>query len=668
MPEASELVQVAFTPSGKHATVAPGATVLDVARSLGVDLDSVCGGRGICGHCQIAPIEGESLEHGLVSTRASLTVISEDEQRYREKRGLASDRRLGCKARVNSDVIIDVPPESQLRRRVVRKRVEVPILTLDPVVRLYYVAVPAAKLQAAKGDVQRLMEALCEQWKLTDLSIDSRVVGPVQAALIDGEGGVTVAIRDQSAIVAVWSGFRDVALGVAFDVGSTTIAGYLCDLFTGETLASAGCVNPQTRFGEDLMSRVSYVMLNSDGAAQLTEAVRLALDDLVGELVAKADSIRDDVLELTMVGNPIMHHLVFGYDIRPLGSAPFNLATTEAMDVDASSLGLTAHPAARLHALPCIAGHVGSDAVAAILSEAPHRSVDIQLVVDAGTNAEIVMGSMDRIVAASSPTGPAFEGAQISSGQRAVPGAIERVRVDRELLEPRFKVVGCDLWSDEEGFEDAIAEGGVSGICGTGIIEAIAELYLAGIVMPNGRFADDAAARSTRVVIDGRSVAYRLTDSISVTQNDVRAVQLAKAALYAGIRLLMDHLGTDMVDQIRLAGAFGSHIDVFYAMVLGMIPDCDLDRVAAAGNAAGAGAIIALLDRSSRAEIGEVVRTVEKIETAVEPRFQEYFVEAMAFPHETAPYHLLSSVVQLPRTGDRPTAGRRQRGQSEDPT
>jgi len=659
VPQAPDRVQVVFTPSGLRGQVTPGTTVLDVARSLGVDLDSVCGGRSICGRCQIIAVEGEFPKHGLVSTSSSLAALTEDELRFREKRGLAPGRRLGCQTRIHQEVVIDVPPESQLHRQVVRKRVEVRDLTIDPVIRLYYVTVAGATLGTANGAVQRLLEALADQWELTGVSVDARVIDSTQTALISGKGAVTVAVRDGGSIVAVWPGLRDLALGIAFDVGSTTIAGYLCNLFTGETLASAGRMNPQIRFGEDLMSRVSHVMLNPDGAEQLTQAVRLALDDLVGELVSDAGSNRDDVLELTLVGNPIMHHLVFGYDVRPLGQAPFAPATTDPIDIDASSLGISAHPMARLHALPCIAGHVGSDAAAVILSEAPHQSVDVQLVVDVGTNAEIVIGSKNRIVAASSPTGPAFEGAQISSGQRAAPGAIERVRIDRKTLEPRFKVVGCDHWCDEDGFEDAVAEFGVSGICGSGIIEAIAELYLAGMVMPDGRFAESAAARSDRIVVDDRSIAYRLTDSISVTQLDVRAVQLAKAALYAGVSLLMDHLEIDQVDQIRLAGAFGSHIDAFYAMVLGLIPDCDLDRVSAAGNAAGAGAIIALLDRSSRAEIDAVVRTVEKIELAVDPGFQEHFVAAMAFPHQTAPYRLLSSVVALPRVGDRPTARRR---------
>jgi uncharacterized 2Fe-2S/4Fe-4S cluster protein (DUF4445 family) len=273
------------------------------------------------------------------------------------------------------------------------------------------------------------------------------------------------------------------------------------------------------------------------------------------------------------------------------------------------------------------------------------------LVVDVGTNAEIVLGNRDRLLACSSPTGPAFEGAQISCGQRAAPGAIERVRIDPETLEPRFKVIGSDLWSNEEGFAEETRKIGVTGICGSGIIEVLAEMYLAGILAPDGTIDGAAAARSPRVAADGRTFSYLLhqgEQEIRIVQTDVRAIQLAKAALYAGIRLLMDRLGVEQLDQIMLAGAFGSHIDTKYAMVLGMIPDCPLDQVFAAGNAAGTGARIALLNQVARDEIELVIRKVEKIETAVEPKFQAHFVEAMGIPHTTASFPCLSKVLTLP--------------------
>jgi uncharacterized 2Fe-2S/4Fe-4S cluster protein (DUF4445 family) len=399
------------------------------------------------------------------------------------------------------------------------------------------------------------------------------------------------------------------------------------------------------------MSRVSYAMMNPGGAAQMTAAVRGALSELAADVARAAGIAPDAILEMTLVGNPIMHHLVLGLDPVELGGAPFALAVDSAVTVTAAELDISVNPNARIYVLPCIAGHVGADAAGMILAERPDLAEPLTLLVDVGTNAEIVLGNRARLVACSSPTGPAFEGAQISCGQRAAPGAIERVRIDRTTLEPRYRVIGSELWSDDPAFAQAVGVTGVTGVCGSGIIELIAELYLAGVINQDGVIDGSLAASSPRVVANGRTFAYQLVlgeRPLSITQNDVRAIQLAKAALYAGIRLLMERLGVDQVDRIRLAGAFGSHIDVKYAMVLGMIPDCELSQVASAGNAAGTGARIALLDSRSRAIIEAIVRQVEKIETALEPRFQTHFVEAMAIPHKTAPYPHLRSAVQLP--------------------
>jgi uncharacterized 2Fe-2S/4Fe-4S cluster protein (DUF4445 family) len=534
-----------------------------------------------------------------------------------------------------------------VHRQVVRKRPEVPNIEIDPVVRLHYVEVATSELGDAASDHHRLLSALDEQWGLSGIRVDPRALPDLQRALIDGKSAVTVAIHDETDVTAVWPGFRDRALGVAFDVGSTTIAGHLLDLATGEILATDGEMNPQIRFGEDVMSRVSYAMMNEGGAAELTGVVRSALDDAVGRLADEAGMGREDVLEIVLVGNPIMHHLFLGLDPTPLGAAPFSLAIDESVRMEATDLGISAHPRARAYVLPCIAGHVGADAAAAMLSEAPQLSEAIQLLVDVGTNAEMVLGNSARILAASSPTGPAFEGAQISSGQRAAPGAIERVRIDPSTFEPRIKLVGGEHWSDEDGFYEETAETPVTGICGSGIIEAIAELFLAGVVDEDGVIG---GVETDRLVADGRTQSFVLwaDPQILVTQADVRAIQLAKAALLAGARLLMDHYGTDQVDQIRLAGAFGSHIDPKYAMVLGMIPDCDLEAVSAAGNAAGAGAIMALLSNTARRDVERLVEKVEKIETATEPRFQEHFVAALGIPHKTADYPRLGEVVTLP--------------------
>jgi len=661
---------VVFTPSGRRGRFDEGTNLLDAARSLGVDLDSVCGGRGICGRCQIVVSEGSFAKHGITSAATHLSPFSEPERTYDERTGLADGRRLGCHARILGDLVVDVPPDSQVHRQVVRKEADARDIELDPVVHLHLVEVRAPELADASSDLRRLTEALDEQWNLRGLIFDHHVLGQLQRALRSGGWQVTVAVNEGREVVAIWPGLHERPLGIAFDVGSTTVAGHLCDLTSGEVLGSAGAMNPQIRFGEDLMSRVSYVMMHPGSQADLTAAVRTCLAELTAELVRDAFVDAEDVLAITLVGNPIMHHLVLGLDPTELGGAPFALATDEAVRIPARELDLPVNEGARVYVLPCIAGHVGADTAGMILAEAPQDRDDISLLVDVGTNAEIVLGNRERLLAASSPTGPAFEGAQISAGQRAAPGAIERVRIDRATLEPRVRVIGGEAWSDEPGFDASH----VTGICGSGIIEAIAELFLAGVLTADGVIDGSLADRTARVIADGRTFSFVLYDDprIVITQNDVRQIQLAKAALYAGCRLLMDAYGVDTVDRIRLAGAFGAHIDPIHAMVLGLVPDCEPSNVTAAGNAAGTGARIALLNRASRAEIDGVVRRVEKIETAIEPRFQEHFVHAMALPHATDPFPRLGAVVDLParttEAGDRPRrrrAAARTEGQGE---
>ncbi len=656
---------VIFTPSGRRGRVPAGTAVLEAARRLGVDLDSVCGGRGICSRCQVSPGIGRFDKHGITVAEDALSPWNAVEARYREKRGLAAGRRLGCQARVMADVVVDVPAESLRHPQIVRKRVEAREIRLDPAVTLRYVEVERPDMHAPSGDLERLKAALRDQWGVEAVA-DLRIMQRLQSVLRAGDWAVTVALHapgeGAARIVEVWPGFRAAPVwGAAVDIGSTTIACHLANLATGEIGASAGAMNPQIRFGEDLMSRVSWAMMNPGGAAEMTTAVRDALAGLLASTAAEAGAAPEDVLELVVVCNPVMHHLFLGIDPAELGWAPFALASSDAVEVAAEALGLGVHPGARVHLLPCIAGHVGADAAAVALSEAPHRSEDLVLVVDVGTNAEILLGDRRRVLACSSPTGPAFEGAQISSGQRAAAGAIERVRIDPATKACRFRVIGQEVWSDEPGF-DASA---VTGICGSGIIEAVAEMRLAGVVDADGVIGSADAVGSARCVADGRVWAYVLHEGedrvVSVTQGDVRAIQLAKAALTAGARLLMDRMGVERVDRVVLAGAFGAHISPLHALILGMIPDCSVEKVTSAGNAAGTGARIALLDRGARAEIAEVVRRIEKVETAVEPRFQEHFVEAMAIPHKTRGYPELSRVAALPEVNFGEGEGRRRR-------
>ncbi|HEU4516261.1 MAG TPA: ASKHA domain-containing protein, partial [Steroidobacteraceae bacterium] len=397
---------VVFMPSGKRGRFPVGTPLLSAARTLGVDVDSVCGGRGICGRCQVLVAEGEFAKHGVRSGADSVSAVSETEQRYARRRGLPAGHRLSCSTTVQADVVVDVPPGSQVHRQVVRKDADAREIELNPVVRLHYVEVREPDMHDPSGDLRRLFGALEREWKLTGLGCDFSVLGGLQACLRQGEWKVTVAVHDASQVIAVWPGFHDKAFGMAVDVGSTTVAAHLCNLETGELAAAAGVMNPQIRFGEDLMSRVSYAMMNPGGASRMTEAIRAALGSLAAQLAREAKIAVTDILELTLVGNPIMHHLVLGIDPVELGGAPFALAVDQSLTVPGAGLGIAVHPNARVYVLPCIAGHVGADAAGMILAERPDRRDEVTLLVDVGTNAEIVLGNRERLLACSSPTGP----------------------------------------------------------------------------------------------------------------------------------------------------------------------------------------------------------------------------------------------------------------------
>ncbi len=665
--------------------VSMGTTVLDAAREFGVDLDSVCGGRGICGRCQVVPAVGSFPKWALTASLDSLSAPDATELAYSGRRRLGASARLGCHARITADVVVDVPPASQLHGPVVRKTVDVGDIALDPLSTLHAITVAEPTLDSERGLAETVIDRVAAEWDIALDGVLPSALGSLHTSVAAGtpdfSGGrvVTAAVRwhraqdarRSASVAALWPGVVTTALGVAVDVGSTTLAGHLVDLHSGEVLASAGRMNPQIRLGEDLMSRVSYVMMHPGGDRELTAAVRDSIAALTVELCSETDTAPSSILEVVLVGNPIMMHLVLGIDPTPLGQAPFTLATDAPVELGGPALGMPC-PAARVYVGPAIGGHVGADTAAAVLAGGPHRADHITALVDVGTNAEIVLGSSKGLWAASSPTGPAFEGAQISCGQRATPGAIERVRIDPTTWTPRVRVIGCDLWSDEPGFAEAVerqvaagarsAAAGVTGICGSGIIEVIAEMYLAGILSSDGVIAAPPSdgEHASRIVSDGRTSSYVLYEpppgsrgpTVTVTQNDVRAVQLAKAALRAGVDLLCEHAGIDAPDRVQLAGAFGTHIDPVRAMVLGMIGDHEPSDVRSIGNAAGTGAVRALLSGRQRLEMERTVRSIRKIETAVEPRFQEFFVAAMALPHATAPSPLLATAVSLPARED----------------
>ena len=642
--------RVVFQPSGRQGRIADGTTLLEAARRLGVDLDSICGGRQTCGKCRVRVETGRFAKHAIESAADHLTAVDAAERDYFGRHGgQPAAARLACAAAVTGDLLVTVPPESQVRKQVVRKGAGERVIDVDPVLRRAFVEVEPHRLGARQGEWERLQDALCREWGLERLRIDLPALRRLGPALAEGKHRVTVTVWDGAEVVDVEPGYHERLHGLAVDVGSTTVAAHLCDLRTGALLATESMVNPQVSYGEDLMSRISYVMMHEDGLQTLHAAIVSGLNGLAARAARAAGLGEADIHEMVVVGNTVMHHILLGLDPTELGAAPFTLATHAPLDVKARELGLRLHPSANVHFVALEAGHVGSDNVGVLVAEAPDQQDAVMLVIDVGTNAEILLGNRERLLSCSSPTGPAFEGAQIRHGQRAAPGAIERVRIDPATGVPRFKVIGAEAWSDAP----LPAPIGATGICGSGIVEVVAELFTAGLLRADGRFAD---GPSPRLRHDGPKGEYVLATAdqtatgqeIVVTQDDVRAIQLAKAALYAGCKLLMRRRGVETVDRIVLTGAFGSYIDPQRAMVLGMVPDCPLDRVTVAGNAAGDGARLLLLSRARRREAALAARRVEYVETAVDPHFQEEFVAAMHLPHRTDAFPHLAALGVLP--------------------
>ena len=656
-------------PSGRRGWVKHGTPILEAARGMGVEIESICGGRLTCGKCRVNIEEGNFPKHGITSDAAHLSPPGEEERLLLGKMH-AGDGRLSCSACVEGDLLVSVPEESRAHKQVIRKSATQRAIEIDPAVRQVYVRVDEAQLGEHRGDWGRLQAALAQQWKLENLSIDLLALRRLQMALRQGKWAVTVTLWQEREVIDVRPGYEEGVYGLAVDIGSTTVAGYLCDLRTGELLATESLMNPQVSFGEDLMSRVSFAMSRSDGLDKMHDAILDALNQLAANAARQAGIRARQIHEAVFVGNTTMIHIFLGINPEELGGAPFALANRDAMDIKARELGLHLHPGANVHVLPAEAGHVGADNVGVLIAEEPYRQDEIVLIVDVGTNAEIVLGNREAMFCASSPTGPAFEGAQISSGMRAAPGAIERVRIDAQTKAARFRVIGEERWSDEWqiGPEAPLEKQPAhlaAGICGSGIIEVIAEMYLAGIINSDGRILPDEG--SGRIVWDGRKGAYILAtaeqttsgEPLLITQDDVRNIQLAKGALYAGAKLLMNRSNIHSVDRIMLAGAFGSYIDPKYAMILGLIPDCDLEKVSAVGNAAGDGARIALLNREKRREAQEIAHWIRYVETAVDPDFQEEFVDAMYLPHRRDAYPHLAGI--LPERQDTPDEGRERR-------
>ena len=649
---------IVFTPSGIRGRVKKGTTILEAAQKFSVDLNSICGARGRCSKCQVELTFGEFNKLNIRSKETSVSERNETELIYRTKFHLSEERRLGCQTKILGDLVVDVPEDSQIHKQIIKKETNLRDFSLNTSVKAFYVQVSEPQLDSLESDFERLKISLKDDWNIQGVTCSVRVLKDLQEKLRRGNWGITVLLYYKEntvpEIVDIHSGYSEIpAFGVAIDLGSTSIAATLCDLNSGKIVGSMGIMNPQIRYGEDVMSRVSYCMMEEKGLATLNNSVIQGINELTNKIAEKHGIKLDSVFEIVFVANPIMHHLLLGIDPKELGQAPFPLALSDSLTIKSKDIGIILNPESYVYTVPCIGGHVGADAASVLIAEQPQKLKDTTtLLIDIGTNAEILLAKGEEIFACSCPTGPALEGAQISAGQRAAPGAIERVRIDPITKEPRFKVIGCEQWSNEEGFSENVSGVGVTGICGSGIIEAVAEMRLAGLLDANGLIGSAAQTGSNRCTSSERTNSYLLHSdnkvSLSITNMDVRAIQLAKAALHASCKILLEKSRVNRIDSIFLAGAFGSQISAEHALIIGLVPDAQVSQIVASGNSAGAGAIIALLDVTSRREISSLARKVHKIETAVEPSFQKHFVEGSSFPNNSSTHPELFKFKELP--------------------
>jgi uncharacterized 2Fe-2S/4Fe-4S cluster protein (DUF4445 family) len=629
---------VIFQPSGSRGYAEDGANLLEVARSLGVEIETPCGGRLMCSKCRVRIEEGFFERFGVESSMSHCNPVLEKEREFFRAKSLTEPNlRQSCIVEVHGPLVVYVPEESRAVKQLVRKSARELNIEIKPAVRRYFIEMKPATLRDPLGDWERLQNALRAEHGLEGLTIDYLMLTQLQKIVRAGEWKVTAFVWQGWEVLRVAPGFAEYALGLAVDVGTTTVAGFLCDLDSGRVLASESMMNPQTPYGDDVMARITYAITKPDGLEKMHAAIIEGLNTIVARVCENAGYQPEDIVEAVLVGNTCMDHIFLNIFPKYVGVSPFAPAIHHSVDVKARDFGLKILPSGNVHVLPNEAGFVGADNMACVIAEEPYNQDDIMLVIDIGTNGEMVLGNRHKLISSSVPTGPAFEGAQIQYGMRAAIGAIEKVDIDPVTWEVRFKVIGQEKWSDELPPEEIKARG----LCGSAMIDLGWEMYRAGVVDATGRFSKETHSPRLREGAGGLEFVLAWTNQTSIGRditfnvNDMRALQLAKSAMYSAAKIMMRRLGVTKLDKVVLAGAFGSFIDKVKAMAMGLYPDCELQNVYAVGNAAGDGARIALLNVDKRAEADVIARQIEYVELTVEPDFEKQFAAAMHFPHMT---------------------------------
>ncbi len=671
-----EKFKIMFQPSGRRGEVRKGSTIIEASQELGVDIETLCGGKGVCGKCKVRIEEGFFEKYGISSSKSHVSGWQDKEEKFINKEQKEAGYRLGCCASIEGDLLVFVPEESRAGKQVVSKAPRDIHIEWYPAVEYYYVELSEPTIQDPTGDLERILEALNHKYGLKNLDIDYLALQGLSNQLRKGKWKVTVAIWMEKEILQILPSKIKDYYGMAIDLGTTTVAAYLCNIATMDVLDTVSIMNPQCKYGEDVMSRITYHMMHQDGLAKMSADIVEGLNSLVTQACEathppaknEKNNKRDntttqiiqedrqylrlnpsDIMDMTIVGNTAMHHILLKLNPEYLGIAPFPPAVHKSMDIKARNLGIRIHESAYVHILPNEAGFVGADNVGVLIAEEPYKKKEMQLIIDIGTNGELVLGNKEKLISSSCATGPALEGAQLTFGMRAAPGAIERIKIDPDSHEVDYKVIGRDIWRTYSKSEEMKTRG----ICGSGILDLFAELYRTGVILKSGkfnpkqknsRFRKNSANNQSEFVIAWANETT-IGKDIVITQKDIRQIQLAKGALYCGCKLMMKRMGIDKVDQVKIAGAFGTHIDREKALIMGLFPDCEIEKIISIGNAAGDGARAALLNREKREEANWVSRNVEYVELTVEKDFQDQFMEAMYIPHMNDQFPHLNGIV-----------------------
>ena len=596
-------LEVTYQPFGKSTRVPPGTTLFSAAHWIGLPIDSTCGGRGTCGKCKVQIVEGPS-------------TLTPADHKQLEVRELEEGWRLSCQARVYEDTVVTVP---QLLRTPKAATMGVNrLVILDPNVRKVYVELAEPTLEDQRSDIERLRDAMTAEGH--DMKADLSALRSLPELLREAEFRITAVLGGDQLIAIEPGDTRDESYGVAFDLGTTTVVGTLMNLRTGMAEAVRSNLNGQAPFGADVISRISHGMQGAAEREELRTAILGTMNQLLGDLYEAADVPRDRVYESVIVGNATMLHLLLGIDATPISMMPFAPAFREPLYLPAREVGLEIHAGGFVQTLPVIGAYVGADIVAGVVATGLAREDKLRVFVDVGTNGEIVLGSAKRVLCTAAPAGPAFEGSQIRCGMRATDGAIEGVTLGDRV---ELQVIGGDI--------------APKGICGSGLVDAVAQLRVAGLLDPSGRMRSreevpEHPLSDRLITVDGVR-AFLLAEGVYLSQKDVRELQFGKGSIAAGIKVLMDVMGvsTADLDEVLLGGSFGSYLNPESTKIIGLVPPVDVDRILSVGNTAGEGAKMSLLSFRERQVAFELPDKIEYVELSGRPDFNDSFISVLQF-------------------------------------